>query len=82
VKLTVSEVDYLLTTLCVDLGFCLPPRAISQFQQNPPGDVDSFTAAVFIAEGMDPRYADQKLLAQVREVARDAFARAASRQTR
>lgn len=78
VKLTVSEVDSLLETLCVDLGFCLPPRAISQFQQNAPGDVESFTYAVFIAEGMDPRHADRKLLAQVRDVVRDAFDRAAS----
>jgi tRNA-binding protein len=78
VKLTVTEVDYLLETLCVDLGFCLPPRAISQFQQNPPRDVESFTYAVFIAEGMDPRHADRKLLAQVRDVVQKAFARAAS----
>ena len=78
VKLTVSEVDNLLGTLCIDLGFCLPPRAIAQFQQNPPQDLESFTYAVFIAEGMDPRHADRKLLAQVREVVRDAFARAAS----
>ena len=81
IGLTASEIENLLTKLCVDLGFCLPPRAISQFKQTPPADVDSFTDAVFIAEGLDPQVADRRLYAQVRAIVRDWFARAASIQT-
>jgi hypothetical protein len=79
--LTASEVYNLLTKLCVDLGFCLPPRAISRFQKTPPTDIDSFTDAVFVAEGLDP-LENRKLRAQVREVVRDEFVRAASNQAR
>jgi|ERR687895_2907270 hypothetical protein len=78
---TASEVDDLLGKLCVDPGFCLPPRAISQLQNSPPEDIDSFTDAVFIAEDLDPR-SDPKLRAQVRAMVLDEFARAARTRTR
>lgn len=81
IALTASEIDNLLTKLCVDLGFCLPPRAISKLKETPPADIDSFTDAVFIAEGFDLRFANRRLYAQVRAIVRDAFARAASIQT-
>ena len=80
--LTASEVDSLLTKLCVDLGFCLPPSAISQLQNSPPADIDSFTDAVFTAEGLDPQFSDRRLRAQVRAMVRDEFARAARTRTR
>ena len=80
IVLSATEVYYLLANLCVDLGFCLPPNAISQLQQTPPTDVDSFTDAVFRAEGFDPEYADRKLRAQVRAMVSAAFDRA-SKQT-
>ena len=78
VVLTATEVNYLLTTLCVELGFCLPPNDIARLQATPPADVDSFTEAVFIAEGYDLRLADRNLWRQVHEVVSAAFARAAA----
>jgi hypothetical protein len=79
--LTASEVDILLTKLCIDLGFCLPPRAISQLQNSPPADIDSFTDAVFVAEDLDPR-SDPRLRAQVRAMVSEEFASAARTRTR
>ena len=79
--LTASEVNDLLRNLCVDLGFCLPPRAISQFLNSPPEDIDLFTDAVFIAEEMDP-WSDPRLRAQVRAMVSDDFAKAARTRTR
>ena len=73
ITLTTSEIEDLLTKLCVDLGFCLPPSAVLRFKNSPPPDIDSFTDAVFIAEGLDPR-SDRKLRAQVRAIVSDRFA--------
>lgn len=62
-----SDVQRLLDELCVKLGFCLPPGEGRRLEQSPPGDVDSFTDAVFEAEGMgDMSYTD--LRRQVRDV--------------
>lgn len=72
---TASEIDKLLTKLCIELGFCLPPSAVLRLQNSPPADIDSFTEAVFIAEDLDPQ-ADRRLYAQVRAIVRDEFARA------
>jgi hypothetical protein len=60
------NVAWLLDELCVDLGFCLPPDARGRLQDSPPRDVDAFTNAVFVAEGLDPRL-DTRLRRQVRE---------------
>jgi hypothetical protein len=60
------NVESLLDELCVDLGFCLPPDARVRLQDAPPRDVDAFTDAVFVAEGLDPRL-DKRLRRQVRE---------------
>ncbi len=80
IVLTSSEVDNLLTKLCIDLGFCLPPLAISELQNSPPEDIDSFTDAVFRAEDLDP-LAEPRLRAQVRAMVSDAFVRAARTRT-
>nr|WTA70795.1 hypothetical protein OHB51_17245 [Micromonospora sp. NBC_00855] len=62
-----SNVRRLLNELCVKLGFCLPPDEIRRLEASPPGDVDSFTDAVFEAEGMgDMSYTD--LRRQVRGI--------------
>lgn len=62
-----SDVRRLLDELCIKLGFCLPPEENQRLRESPPGEVDSFTDAVFEAEGMgDMRYTD--LRRQVREV--------------
>lgn len=62
-----SDVQRLLNELCIKLGFCLPPNDIRRLCESPPGDVDSFTDAVFEAEGMgDMSYTNLRY--QVREV--------------
>ncbi|WP_144128278.1 hypothetical protein [Catellatospora sichuanensis] len=64
-----SDVQRLLNELCIKLGFCLPPDDIRRLCESPPGDVDTFTDAVFEAEGMgDMAYVDKYLRRQVREV--------------
>jgi hypothetical protein len=60
------NVESLLYELCVDLGFCLPPDERIRLRDSPPRDVDAFTDAVFVAEGLDPRL-DTWLRRQVRE---------------
>jgi hypothetical protein len=61
-----SEVQLLLYDLCVDLGFCLPPREHRRLRDAPPADANSFADAVFAAEGMDPG-SQRELWGQVRE---------------
>jgi hypothetical protein len=62
-----SDVRRLLGELCIKLGFCLSPEEIRRLDESPPGDVDSFTDAVFEAEGMgDMSYTN--LRRQVRDV--------------
>lgn len=80
IGLSASEIENLLMKLCVDLGFCLRPSAFLRFKNSPPPDIDSFTDAVFTAEGLDAR-SDPRLRAQVRAIVRDEFARAGSNQT-
>jgi hypothetical protein len=48
------DVALLLSELCLRLGVCLPPDARVRLQALPPRDVDGFTDAVLIAEGLDP----------------------------
>jgi hypothetical protein len=74
-----TEVRQLLYELCVDLGFCLPPAAQSQLENNPPDDAESFTCAVFVAEGLSPDRADRHLFRQVRNRVVDAMNRSAER---
>jgi hypothetical protein len=53
-RLSPSQVAALLYDLCVDYGFCLPPQENERLKAEPPTEVDAFTDAVFVAEGMDP----------------------------
>jgi len=77
-----SEVDALLDTLCVRLGFCLPADARLRLRENPPVEVATFTDAVFLGEGLDPALADRSLYRKVRDMVREAFQRAQSGLTR
>jgi hypothetical protein len=62
-----SDVERLLTELCLKLGICLPPAEERRLALSPPADVDGFTDAVSAAEGMgDMRYTD--LHRQAREI--------------
>lgn len=79
VALSNEEVFYLLKDLCVRLGFCLPPDKQKEIESNPPSDIDDFTCAVFVAEGMDPATAGRRLYRGVRALVAAAFERAAGR---
>lgn len=56
-RISPAKIEVLLTELCVDLGFCLPPDAVARLKSDPPPDTDEFADAVIRAEGLDP-YAD------------------------
>ncbi|WP_112699220.1 hypothetical protein [Micromonospora noduli] len=62
-----SEVQRILEELCIKLGFCLPPEENLRLRESPPSDADSFTDAVFEAEGMGDM-SDTDLRRRVREV--------------
>jgi hypothetical protein len=67
------EVEVLLSKLCIDLGFCLPPDDQKRLAEQPPVDAHAFTDAVFSAEGLDPTTADRHLYRQVRDMVLEAF---------
>ncbi|QBS45582.1 hypothetical protein [Nocardia sp. CS682] len=66
------DITALLDNLCVELGFCLPLDERSKLRASSPTDVDSFTDAVFVGEGMDP-YEDKSLRELVRQKVMRAF---------
>lgn len=72
-----TQVDALLSELCVVMGFCLPPDEADRLRKSPPPDVDAFTDAVIRAEGLDP-YADipQRMRRDVRSRVADHFRKA------
>jgi hypothetical protein len=70
--MTPRRIDALLSMLCIDWGFCLLPAEHARLRQEPTEDVDSFTDAVFVAEGMWP-YDDLHLRRQVRKVVAQHF---------
>jgi hypothetical protein len=67
------KTEVLLSRLCVDLGFCLPPTEQMRLIEKPPKDVQEFTDAVFFAEGLDPTIAERHLYRQVRDMILAAF---------
>ena len=65
-----EEIEKLLSRLCIDLGFCLPPAEIERLKATQCTDARSFADEVFRAEGLDPEMADRHLYRQVlRQVA-------------
>jgi hypothetical protein len=56
-----DSVAQLLEELCRNFGFCLPPKEQAHLRADPPNIPAAFTAAVFIAEGLDPALADTKI---------------------
>ena len=49
-----EALDFLLYDICVDLGFCLPPKDQARICASTFWDADAFTEEVFRLEGMDP----------------------------
>ena len=77
--LSSSQVDGLLSKLCVRLGFCLSPAESERLKEAPPNSVDTFVDAVFIAEGLEPMSADRQLYRAVRSLVSEAFQTAVTR---
>lgn len=75
VVLSEKEVRDLLSVLCIRLGFCLSPSEQSRLATTPPSDIDRFSEAVFLAEGLDPLTSRSELYHQVRDLVADAFVR-------
>jgi hypothetical protein len=48
------EIEYLLEELCVGHGFCLQAAAQEALLAQTPADAETFTPALFQAEGLDP----------------------------
>lgn len=65
--------ESLLSKLCVELGFCLPPESHNQLVESPPNTVEDFTNAVFLAEGLNPEYVERHLYRQVRDKIAETF---------
>ena len=70
-----NETESLLSELCFELGFCLPPEDEDKLIETPPNTVEAFTDAVFLAEGLDPQNADRHLYRQVRDKVAETFQR-------
>ncbi len=51
VRLSPNAVEKLLNDLCIDLGYCLPPKAYEKIVNNPPTDPKSFSKIVMDLEG-------------------------------
>ena len=49
-----NQIEALLTELCSDLGFCLSLEARMRLTSELPLDVEAFTDAVILEEGLDP----------------------------
>lgn len=73
ITLSSAEVTSLLSKLCIELGFCLPPEEDAKLVESPPDTIDAFTDAVFLAEGLQPEYAERHLYKQVRAKIAEAF---------
>jgi hypothetical protein len=67
-----NEVRALLSTLCIKMGFCLPPPEIETIVELPPRNVEEFARAVFVAEGLGWAKSDP-LFKKVKEIVGQAF---------
>ena len=72
-RLSAHDVQALLDTLCVKLGFCLSPDGRERLQEHRPSSIDAFTEAVFTAEGLDIESADRHIVRQVKQEIARAF---------
>jgi hypothetical protein len=62
-----SWVTELLDDVCAS-GFCLSPAERAHLEADPPRNVDAFTAAILISEGLDPTlvHKDVRLVVRAR----------------
>ena len=78
VALSFTEAAWLLNEICVQVGFCLPPKKREKLESNPPGDIDSFSRAVCVAEGLNPDLLERQIYRRVWHIVATAFEKAAS----
>jgi hypothetical protein len=67
-----AEVRGLLSRLCIEYGFCMPPIEIEKLAVSPPMDIDEFTRAALAAEGYGFTKSDP-LCNKARELVAQAF---------
>ena len=67
-----DEVRGLLSRLCIEYGFCLPPIEIEKIVMSPPTDIDEFTEAALMAEGYGFTKSDP-LCSKARDLVEQAF---------
>jgi len=68
-----SNVDLLLSDLCVRLGFCLSASERERLMETPPETPHDFTRALFEAEGLSPELADRSLHGLVLQAVTQAY---------
>jgi len=52
--MTRERMRRLLDELCIELGFCIPPKVKAELMENPPVDETACVNAVIRAEGLEP----------------------------
>jgi hypothetical protein len=62
-----QRIQALLDELCIVLGFCLLPQVSTRLKEDPPSDIDAFSASVFRAEGVEVG-GSRHLYRQVRDI--------------
>lgn len=67
-----DEVRALLSRLCIEYGFCLPPAEIEKLACSPPTDIDEFTQTALVAEGYGFTKSDPPCM-KARELVAQAF---------
>ena len=72
--LSLQGTGFLLAALCEQLGLCLSPEARRKLLDQAPSDAESFTAAVFAAEGLEHQPSDRDLYRNALAMAERAFA--------
>jgi hypothetical protein len=72
--LSLQATGFLLAALCERLGLRLPPEARRMLLDDPPQDAESFTAAVFAAEGLEHPPSHRTLYRDALAIAERAFA--------
>ena len=60
-----AELETLLESLCVRLGFCLAGEEYDRLVDNPPTDPVEYAEAVMAADGCDPHTLSSDVYAQV-----------------
>lgn len=70
--LTPREVDGVLSKVCIKLGLCIPSKEQARIAAEPPSDIDEFTKAIFVAEGLSAQ-SDTDLYNAARDIVARAF---------